>query len=118
MEQKYLDLLKPNYNILKTAGSRLGFKHSEKTLAKFKARILTLEQRVKQLAALEILHSNEEYKAMRLEAIMNYNKSKKRQEDILRSSHPVYVLDTITNIKEVYSSMAFKKNKKLKSLII
>jgi group I intron endonuclease len=27
-EQYYLDLLKPEYNILKTAGSPLGFKHA------------------------------------------------------------------------------------------
>lgn len=30
-EQYYIDTLKPEYNILKTAGSNLGFKHSEKT---------------------------------------------------------------------------------------
>jgi group I intron endonuclease len=33
-EQYYIDLLKPEYNILKVAGSRTGFKHSEKTKAK------------------------------------------------------------------------------------
>jgi len=33
-EQYYLDLLKPEYNICKTAGSTLGFKHSEVTKAK------------------------------------------------------------------------------------
>ena len=27
-EQQYIDLLSPEYNILKTAGSILGFKHS------------------------------------------------------------------------------------------
>lgn len=37
-EQYYLDLLKPEYNICKTAGSMLGFKHSLKTLEKFKHR--------------------------------------------------------------------------------
>ena len=31
-EQYYLDLLKPEYNILKTAGSSLGFKHTSETL--------------------------------------------------------------------------------------
>ncbi len=36
-EQYYIDLLKPKYNILKTAGSSLGFKHSEETLAKLSA---------------------------------------------------------------------------------
>jgi group I intron endonuclease len=33
-EQYYIDLLKPQYNILKIAGSRLGYKHSEVTKAK------------------------------------------------------------------------------------
>ena len=35
-EQHYLDLLKPEYNILKVAGSMLGFKHAEESLAKMK----------------------------------------------------------------------------------
>ncbi len=35
-EQYYLDLLKPEYNILEQAGSLLGFKHSEETLKYFK----------------------------------------------------------------------------------
>src|SRR4051794_20615442 len=33
-EQYYIDLLKPEYNILKIAGSRLGSIHSEETRAK------------------------------------------------------------------------------------
>lgn len=106
IEQKYLDLLKPEYNILKKAGSLLGFKHSEKTLLKFKARILTLEQRVKQLEALKIVHSDKDYQAKRLEAIMNYNNSDKKQEDLKRFSHSVVVLDTLTNVKTTYTSKA------------
>ena len=39
-EQYYIDLIKPEYNILKIAGSSLGFKHSLKTLLKFKNRDL------------------------------------------------------------------------------
>jgi group I intron endonuclease len=35
-EQYYLDIFKPEYNILKIAGSSLGFKHSEKTINFFK----------------------------------------------------------------------------------
>jgi hypothetical protein len=35
-EQYYIDLLAPEYNILKTAGSSLGYKHTEETLAKLK----------------------------------------------------------------------------------
>ena len=34
-EQYYLDLIKPEYNILNQAGSLLGFKHSEETLNYF-----------------------------------------------------------------------------------
>ena len=37
-EQYYMDSLKPVYNICKIAGSMLGFKHSVKTLEKFKNR--------------------------------------------------------------------------------
>lgn len=37
-EQYYIDLLKPKYNILKIANSRLGIKHSPETLLKFKDR--------------------------------------------------------------------------------
>jgi group I intron endonuclease len=40
-EQYYLDTLEPKYNILKIAGSSLGYKHSLKTLLKFKKRKLS-----------------------------------------------------------------------------
>lgn len=36
LEQYYIDLLNPEYNILKNAGSSLGYKHSPETLAKLK----------------------------------------------------------------------------------
>jgi group I intron endonuclease len=39
-EQHYLDKLKPEYNILTTAGSNFGFKHSEETLARLRGRKL------------------------------------------------------------------------------
>jgi group I intron endonuclease len=35
-EQHYLDLLQPEYNILKIAGSSLGFKHNEESLSKLR----------------------------------------------------------------------------------
>jgi group I intron endonuclease len=44
LEQHYLELLNPEYNILKIAGSNLGYKHTEDTLTKFKSRKLTPEQ--------------------------------------------------------------------------
>ena len=36
-EQYYIDLLKPEYNILKTAGSLFGFRHTEETKAQMSA---------------------------------------------------------------------------------
>ena len=42
-EQYYLDLLKPEYNILKIAGSSYGYKHSEASLIKLRARVITKE---------------------------------------------------------------------------
>jgi group I intron endonuclease len=42
-EQFYLDLYSPEYNILTTAGSNFGFKHSDETLLKFKLRKFSKE---------------------------------------------------------------------------
>lgn len=47
IEQKYINLLKPNYNILQIAGSSLGFKHSVETLVKMGAWERSEETRAK-----------------------------------------------------------------------
>lgn len=44
-EQYYIDMLLPEYNILKKAGSLLGFKHSDKTIKILKNRIVSAETR-------------------------------------------------------------------------
>lgn len=44
-EQYYIDLYKPEYNILKLAGSRLGYTHTKETLAKLKNRKVSVEWR-------------------------------------------------------------------------
>ena len=46
-EQFYLNLLKPEYNILQIAGSSLGYKHSEETITKLKGRKLSEEEKNK-----------------------------------------------------------------------
>lgn len=46
-EQYYLDTLKPEYNVLKIAGSSFGYKHSEETLLKMRNRTVSLEARLK-----------------------------------------------------------------------
>ncbi len=49
-EQYYMDTLKPEYNILKIAGSSRGFKHSDKTLKWFKEERKVSENTKKNLA--------------------------------------------------------------------
>ena len=49
-EQHYLDSLNPEYNILKIAGSSLGYKHSEETKAKIKSYVYT-EKVLKKMSA-------------------------------------------------------------------
>jgi len=44
-EQFYLDLLVPDYNILKYAYSLLGFKHSQESIEKLKAKIISPEHK-------------------------------------------------------------------------
>nr|ATI20269.1 GIY-YIG endonuclease [Juglanconis sp.] len=44
-EQYYLDLLNPEYNILKHAYSLLGYKHSEENIAKFKLKKISEEHK-------------------------------------------------------------------------
>jgi group I intron endonuclease len=46
-EQKFINLLKPEYNILKNAGSSLGFQHSAETLANMRNRKLSEEHKAK-----------------------------------------------------------------------
>jgi group I intron endonuclease len=48
-EQYYIDTLKPKYNILKLAGSPLGYKHTKEALAKMRNRKLSKEHLAKVL---------------------------------------------------------------------
>ena len=74
LERYYLDLLKPEYIILKTAGSSLGFKHTKETLAHIAAAKLgntarrgknhTLEARMKIAAARKGKNLSNETKAL------------------------------------------------------
>jgi excinuclease UvrABC nuclease subunit len=40
-EQYYMDLYKPKYNVLKKAGSSIGYIHSEQSLAKMRSRVVS-----------------------------------------------------------------------------
>ena len=46
-EQYYIDKLNPEYNILKTAGSNLGYRHTEEAIAKIRATSLNFSEETK-----------------------------------------------------------------------
>lgn len=109
-EQFYLDLLAPEYNILKYAYSVLGFKHSEENIEKFKSRVISPEH--KQL--LSAVHkgklvSSETRKKLSI-ATTNYRKNNPltpealaniRVKTLAREGVSVSVLNTETNeVKE------------------
>lgn len=98
-EQYFMDFLKPTYNILPNAGSSFGYKPSEETIAKIKAkmknRILTEDHKAKLLEQLKIylssaehqehltnLQSNPEQLAKRLEQLKLYNSSAEHKEHL------------------------------------
>jgi group I intron endonuclease len=120
-EQYYLDLLSPQYNMCKYAGSFLGFKHSketrekisaaikgrkhtEETIAKIKAIGLTPEQKVKHLEHLSRLNSSQEAQ----DRLKILNTSQEHRERLLKNSlsraKSVEVLDTLNNEVTIYSS--------------
>ena len=110
-EQYYLDLLNPEYNILKTAGSRLGSKHSLETLAKFKNRSYTLEHRAKLLEHLKLHNATQEQREKSLlrssaGALRSSRWERKRiLEYNLSKGQKVEVFDTLNNKTTIYSSI-------------
>jgi group I intron endonuclease len=130
-EQYYLDLCLPKYNILKFAGSPLGRKHSVETIAKMRAKGLSLEnlEHLNRMNSspehkehLEHLHKNSELKAQRLAALNLYNTSPENKEHLKRlalqnkgrsrpegSGKPsisISVFDTLTNERTEYRSIS------------
>ena len=121
-EQHYFDLLKPDYNMLKIAGSSLGYKHTDETIVKLKAwkqtpehqaKLWTSEHRANNLEQLKILNSSEEQKERAREWMKTLNSSKEhRDKNIARllelnklKGHKVEVLDTLNNDTSVYHSI-------------
>jgi len=121
-EQYYLDLLKPEYNILKTAGSTLGFKHAEETINKFRTRKHS-EETKKRMREVHRGKRTEEAKKRMSEAKKNMTEeTKKRMSEAKkgnkarlglprpvgagRSSVQLKVLDLVTGIQTVYSSIS------------
>lgn len=100
-EQYYIDLLKPEYNILKIAGSRLGSKHTLEAIAKIKAGALNRSSEAvsKNLEHLNKLNSSQEHK----EHLIRLNTS---LEHIAKTANPVIVLDTLNGEILEYRSIS------------
>lgn len=105
-EQYYLDLLNPEYNILKNAYSLLGFKHSSENIAKFKLKKISAEHK----EILSLVHSgkvvSQETKDRLSLATTNYKKNNPLTAEALanikaktteREGVPVSLLNTQTN---------------------
>ena len=95
-EQYYIDTLNPEYNILKIAGSPLGYIHSEETIAKFKARLRTPEQTAKLQEHLAKHNASKEQRVKARERMLAINEKK---------AIKVEVTDVRTQITTTYTSM-------------
>jgi group I intron endonuclease len=94
-EQYYMNLLNPEYNILKIAGSTKGYKHTEETLAKFRARVFSVEH-IAMLKENQSKFNSEEQRAKARERMLEINK---------RKGIRVEVLDLDTNTTTTYDSI-------------
>lgn len=112
-EQYYLDLLNPEYNILKHAYSLLGYKHSEENIAKFKLKKISEEHK----ELLSSIHTgknvNQETRDKLSLATTNYKKNNPltiealaniRAKTIEREGVSVTVLNTETKELKVFSN--------------
>lgn len=87
-EQHYIDLLKPEYNILKIAGSCLGVKRSIETIVKIREGALSRSEEAlaKNREHLRILNASQKHKDL----LFKLNTS---LEHISKTAKPVYVLN-------------------------
>ena len=101
-EQYYIDLLKPEYNILPTAGSRKGYKSSPETIDKLKI----LSETSEHIERLKIHNSSAEQK----ERLRIHNSSQEHLERLLKNSllkaRKVEVLDILSNETNVFNSIS------------
>lgn len=107
-EQYYLDLIKPEYNILTKAYSLLGFKHSPENIAKFKLKKISQEHKdILSLTHLgKVVIVSQETKDKLALATTNYKKNNPLSPEALanikaktteREGVPVSLLNTQTN---------------------
>jgi len=105
-EQYYIDKLKPDYNILKVAGSSLGFKHTEETKTKVRNALLANHPKAIGLEILDTLTKiTNSYKSIYQAAetlqvsrtSLTYHVNNKKNDALYRKRY-------IVNIKRGYHS--------------
>ena len=99
-EQYYIDLLKPKYNILKIAGSNLGYKHSEETRAK-----ISVAGKGKTLSELTKAKMSDSQKAVNRSGKNHPMFGKAKPEGAGTPSQKIEVLDLLTNERIEYESI-------------
>jgi group I intron endonuclease len=116
-EQDYIDLIKPEYNILQKAGSSHGFNHSEETKQKMRDRVRRGEEKTRLLEMLKELNSSEKHREhlKRLNSSIEQKKHLERLHKSLKGrAKPegsglqkvaLEVFDKETGIKTTYPSM-------------
>jgi group I intron endonuclease len=96
-EQYFIDLFKPEYNICKKAGSSLGRKHSEESIAKIKLKLIGRKHSMETIAKLKSYkHSYETIAKIRLNSIGR----KHSLESISKMKQNSGFLTTVLNIKD------------------
>ena len=103
-EQYFIDLLKPEYNILTTAGSSLGHLHTDETKAKMSL-AWTEERKKKHLEFLNRLNASQEHQE-RLKQLNLNRKGSAKPEGSGRPSFQIEVFDTLTQEKSIYPSIS------------
>lgn len=103
-EQHFIDLIRPEYNILTTAGSSLGHLHTEEAKEKM-ALAWSAERRAKHLEHLNRINSTLEQKE-HMQKLYTKKIGGPRSEGSGRPSISIEVIDQITQEKFVYPSIA------------
>lgn len=118
-EQYYIDLLKPEYNILQVAGSLFGYKHTQESLEKMRNIALNRSEETKaklREKALGRTYTHSEETKIKLREIMlgkTHTEETKQKLKVIQSNrtvHPVKgksirVEDRLTNQINVYDSL-------------
>jgi hypothetical protein len=105
-EQYYLDLLNPKYNIVKLAGSTLGYKHSEESLNKMRNFIFSEEVLTRKKLATVNATEARRVKVLVINIETNEEKEYKSVTEAAKS----------LNVTKGAVSQALKNNKLLKKL--